>query len=154
VILFEPAYDCYGPDTLLAGGTPRFVRLDPPPAEADSSAAGPADWTFDPAALRAAFGPKTRAIVINTPHNPTGKVFTRAELELIAELCIEYDVIAVAVSEAEQGTNPGVVFDHTAVQVPEVCPDAGGREGRVQALLVLTRVGFGLFGHAPVARQL
>jgi aspartate/methionine/tyrosine aminotransferase len=89
VILFEPAYDSYGPDTIIAGGVPRYVRLNPP-------SAGAGDWTFDPAALRAAFGPKTRAIVINSPHNPTGKVFTRAELELIAELCQEHDVIAVS----------------------------------------------------------
>lgn len=89
VILFEPGYDSYAPDTIMAGGVPRYVRLEPPQPDA-------ADWSFDPDALRAAFTPKTRAILINTPHNPTGKVFTRAELELIAELCIAHDVIAIA----------------------------------------------------------
>ncbi len=97
VILFEPAYDSYGPNTIMAGGVPRYVRLEPPAAQgsADSSTL-PTDWTFDPDALRAAFNPRTRAIVVNTPHNPTGKVFTRPELELIAALCLEHDVIAVA----------------------------------------------------------
>jgi aspartate/methionine/tyrosine aminotransferase len=83
VVVFEPFYENYGPDAILSGATPRFVRLRPP------------DWSFDPAELAAAFGPKTRAIVINTPNNPTGKVFTRAELEMIAALCIEHDVLAV-----------------------------------------------------------
>ncbi len=98
VIVFEPAYDCYGPNTIIAGGVPRYVRLNPPASQAvnGSSQLGDPDWTFDPAALRAAFGPRTRAILLNTPHNPTGKVFRRAELELLAELCIEHDVIAVA----------------------------------------------------------
>jgi aspartate/methionine/tyrosine aminotransferase len=95
VIIFEPAYDAYGPDTIMAGGVPRYVRLDPPQIAFDTSA-DRADWSFDPDALRAAFGPNTRAIIVNTPHNPTGKVFTRAELSLIAELCIEHDVIAIA----------------------------------------------------------
>ncbi len=83
VVVFEPFYENYGPDAILSGAMPRFVRLAPP------------DWTFDPAELRAAFTPRTRAIVINTPNNPTGKVFTREELDLIAGLCIEHDVIAV-----------------------------------------------------------
>ena len=94
VIIFEPAYDAYSPNTIMAGGVPRYVRLEPPQAENGS----PADeqWTFDPEALRAAFGSRTRAIIVNTPHNPTGKVFTRSELDLIAQLCIEHDVIAIA----------------------------------------------------------
>lgn len=98
VILFEPAYDSYAPNTIMAGGIPRYVRLDPPQAHSSiaASAKQPMDWTFDPAALRAAFGPRTRAIVVNTPHNPTGKVFTQAELELVAALCIEHDVIAIS----------------------------------------------------------
>jgi aspartate/methionine/tyrosine aminotransferase len=91
VILFEPAYDSYAPDVIMAGGVPRYVRLEPPQTADDG-----APWTFDPAALRAAFGPRTRAILINTPHNPTGKVFSRAELELIAELCREHDTLAIA----------------------------------------------------------
>ncbi len=83
VVLFEPFYEAYGPDSILTGATRRFVRLDAPA------------WTFDPGELRAAFRPATRAIVVNSPHNPTGKVFTREELALIAELCIDNDVIAI-----------------------------------------------------------
>jgi aminotransferase len=83
VVIFEPFYENYGPDAILSGATPRFVRLRPP------------DWSFDPAELAAAFGPKTRAIVINTPNNPTGKVFTEDELRTIADLCMMHDVIAV-----------------------------------------------------------
>jgi aspartate/methionine/tyrosine aminotransferase len=83
VVIFEPFYENYGPDCILSGATPRMVRLRAP------------DWSFDPAELRAAFGPRTRAIVVNTPHNPTGKVFTRAELEFIAELVREFDALAI-----------------------------------------------------------
>lgn len=91
VIVFEPAYDAYAPDIIMAGGTPRFVRLYAPGERAEQQ-----PWSFDPAELRAAFGPKTRAIVINTPHNPTGTVFSHAALHMIAALCIEHDVIAIA----------------------------------------------------------
>ncbi len=83
VIVFEPFYENYGPDCILSGTTPRYVTLQPP------------DWSFDPDALRTAFTSKTRAIVVNTPHNPTGKVYSPSELELIAKLCIEHDVIAI-----------------------------------------------------------
>jgi aminotransferase len=83
VVIFEPFYENYGPDCILSGAVPRMVRLRPP------------DWSFDEEELRAAFGPKTRAIIINTPHNPTGKVFSRAELEHIAGLCREHDCLAV-----------------------------------------------------------
>ena len=83
VIVFEPFYENYGPDCILSGAVPRFVALRPP------------DWNFDADELRRAFGPKTRAIVINTPHNPTGKVFSLAELELIAGLCQEHDALAL-----------------------------------------------------------
>jgi aspartate/methionine/tyrosine aminotransferase len=83
VVIFEPFYENYGPDCVLSGATPRMVRLHGP------------DWTFDEAELRAAFGPRTRAIVVNTPHNPTGKVFARDELALIASLCIEHDCLAI-----------------------------------------------------------
>ena len=81
VVVFEPFYENYGPDAILSGAIPRFVTLHEP------------DWHFDPDELRAAFGPRTRGLVLNTPHNPTGKVFTREELETIADLCIEHDVI-------------------------------------------------------------
>ena len=82
VVIFEPFYENYGPDAILSGAAPRYVTLHEP------------DWSIDPDELRAAFGPRTRGIVLNSPHNPTGKVFTRAELELIAGLCIDHDVIA------------------------------------------------------------
>jgi aminotransferase len=83
VVIFTPFYENYGPDCLLSGATPRWVALRPP------------DWSFDPAELAGAFGPRTRAILVNTPHNPTGKVFTRAELETIAALCRSHDALAV-----------------------------------------------------------
>ncbi len=82
IIVFEPYYENYGPDAILAGATPRYVTLHEP------------DWSIDPVELRAAFGPRTRAIVINSPHNPTGKVFSRDELALIAGLCLEFDALA------------------------------------------------------------
>ena len=66
VVVFEPFYENYGPDAILSGATPRFVKLHPP------------DWTFDPEELAAAFGLATKAIILNTPNNPTGKVFTAA----------------------------------------------------------------------------
>ena len=83
VVTFEPFYENYGPDAILAGAVPKFVTLRAP------------DWSFDPAELRAAFSKKTRAIIMNSPHNPTGKVFSREELNLIASLCVEFDVVAV-----------------------------------------------------------
>jgi aspartate/methionine/tyrosine aminotransferase len=86
VILFEPYYDSYRADCALAGATPRFVTLSPSGDE----------FVFDEGELRRAFTSRTKAILVNTPHNPTGKVFTRAELELIAGLCIEHDVVAIA----------------------------------------------------------
>jgi aminotransferase len=83
VIVLEPFYENYGPDAILAGAKPVFVPLEPP------------DWRLDPARLRAAFSPHTKAIVLNTPHNPTGRVLTRAEVSLVAELCIEHDAWAI-----------------------------------------------------------
>jgi aspartate/methionine/tyrosine aminotransferase len=82
IVVFEPYYENYGPDAVLAGATPQYVTLHEP------------DWSIDPDELRAAFGPRTRGIVVNSPHNPTGKVFSRAELEMIADLCLEFDAIA------------------------------------------------------------
>ena len=83
VIVFEPFYENYGPDAVLCGATPRFVRLREP------------DWTFDHRELESAFGTRTKAIIINSPNNPTGKVFRREELQLIAALCRKWDVVAV-----------------------------------------------------------
>src|SRR4051794_10623580 len=82
VIVFEPFYENYGPDAILTGAIPRYVTLHEP------------DWSIDPDELRAAVTPRTRAIVVNSPHNPTGKVFTGAELRLVAELCLEHDLVA------------------------------------------------------------
>lgn len=83
VILIEPFYDIYVPCVETAGGVPVYVPLRPP------------DWSLDVDALRAAFNEKTRAIVVNTPNNPTGHVFSQSERELIAELCIQYDAICI-----------------------------------------------------------
>jgi aminotransferase len=88
VIVFEPFYENYGPDTILSDAVMRYVTLYAPSSDNP-------DWHFDPDELRAAFNEKTKAIVINTPHNPTGKVFTREELRLIADLCIEHDALAL-----------------------------------------------------------
>jgi aspartate/methionine/tyrosine aminotransferase len=88
VVIFEPYYENYGPDSILSGAKPRFVKLRPPRAEDH-------EWTFDERELRAAFHEHTKAIIVNTPNNPTGKVFTRAELELIRDLCVKFDVLAI-----------------------------------------------------------
>jgi len=82
VIVFEPFYENYGPDAILAGAKPKFVPLEPP------------GWRLDLDQLRAAFSPRTKAIVLNTPHNPSGRVFTREELTVIAALCQEHDAWA------------------------------------------------------------
>ena len=95
VIVFEPAYDAYVPDIIMAGGIPRFVTLHPPSITTATGQSDALRWTFDGDQLRAAFTKRTRAIVINTPHNPTGKVFTAGELSLIAELCCTHGVIAI-----------------------------------------------------------
>jgi aminotransferase len=81
VLLFEPFYENYGPDAYLSGAMPKMVPLAPP------------SWELDPDRIRAAVGPRTRAIVLNTPHNPTGKVFSKAELTVIAEIAVEHDLL-------------------------------------------------------------
>jgi aspartate/methionine/tyrosine aminotransferase len=83
VVIFEPYYENYGPDTLLANAKRKFVRLHPP------------DWRFDPQELRQAFSSRTKAIIVNSPSNPTGRVFNREELEYIASLCQEFDALAI-----------------------------------------------------------
>lgn len=83
IIIFEPFYENYGPDGILSGATPRYVALYPP------------DWSFSLDELAGAFNEKTKAIIINTPNNPTGKVFSRKELEYIAALCMKWDTYAV-----------------------------------------------------------
>lgn len=83
IIIFQPYYENYGPDGLLSGAKPVWVHLYPP------------EWSIDPDELRRAFTPNTKAIIVNTPNNPTGRVFRRDELALIADLCIEHDVLAI-----------------------------------------------------------
>ncbi|MCI0403924.1 MAG: aminotransferase class I/II-fold pyridoxal phosphate-dependent enzyme [Acidobacteria bacterium] len=88
VVIFEPFYENYGPDAILSGARPRFVKLRP---QAD----GEGEWLFDERELRAAFNSNTKAIILNTPNNPTGKVFTREEMECIRDLCVEWNVLAL-----------------------------------------------------------
>jgi len=83
IVMFEPFYENYGPDADLCSARRVYVRLQSP------------DWRFDPDELRAVFSNKTRAIILNSPHNPTGKVFTREELKLIADLCLEYGALCL-----------------------------------------------------------
>jgi aminotransferase len=83
IVIFEPFYENYGPGAIISGAKPVYVPLEPP------------DFSFDPDRLAAAFSPRTRAIVFNSPNNPTGKVFSRAELEIIADLCRRHDVLAI-----------------------------------------------------------
>ena len=90
VVLFEPYYDSYKASVVMAGAVPAFVTLEAP------------DWRFDPAALEAAVTDRTRAVLVNTPHNPTGKVFSRGELEGIARLCVARDLVCIT----------GVVYEH------------------------------------------
>src|SRR5467141_3116299 len=83
IVVLEPFYENYGPDAILSGAAPRFVKLRPP------------DWTFDEKEMTAAFGPRTKAIILNTPNNPTGKVFSKAELEFIRDLCIRWNAFCI-----------------------------------------------------------
>ncbi len=83
VVIFEPFYENYGPDAVLSGAVPRFVKLRPP------------DWSFDRKELAAAFGPQTKAIILNTPNNPTGKVFRQEEFEFIRDLCARWNAFAI-----------------------------------------------------------
>ena len=84
IVVFEPWYENYGPDAILSGAIPRYVTLREP------------DWTFDEAELRAAFGPSTRAIIVNSPNNPTGKMFSRGEWAVIAECCQKWDAVVIS----------------------------------------------------------
>lgn len=97
VIVIEPYFDSYVPNLIMAGATPVYVPLHPP------------SWTLDPDELRKAFTPKTRALLLNTPHNPTGRVFTREELTMIAELCIEHDVTVISDEVYEHITFDGTL---------------------------------------------
>src|SRR6185436_14170097 len=104
VIVFEPFYENYGPDAIISGATPRFVKLRRP------------DWSFDEKELAAAFNNKTKAIILNTPNNPTGKVFTREELQYIAGLCQKWDVLAITDEIYEH-----IIYDgHTHVPIASI----------------------------------
>lgn len=117
VIVFEPYYENYGPDAILAGATPRYVTLHPP------------DWTFDEAELRQAFSDRTKAIIVNTPHNPTGKVFSRAELTVIAELCQQWDVLAFTDEIYEH-----ILYDNTEHVALATLPGMGDRTVTINGL--------------------
>jgi aminotransferase len=117
VIVFEPFYENYGPDAILSGATPRYVTLHEP------------DWTFDEEELAAAFGERTRAIILNSPNNPTGKVFTPEELEVIAELCQRWDVIAFTDEIYEHMT-----YDGTAHVPLATIPGMADRTVTINAL--------------------
>jgi len=101
VVIFEPFYENYGPDSVLSGAKPKFVKLRPPQQD-------DGEWTFDEKELRRAFAKHTKAIILNTPNNPTGKVFTRPELDLIRNLCLEFDVLAITDEIYEH-----IVYDDT-----------------------------------------
>jgi aspartate/methionine/tyrosine aminotransferase len=137
VIVFEPYYENYGPDAILTGAIPRYVALEPP------------DWSFDPDALRATVSARTRAIVLNSPHNPTGKVFSRAELEQIATVARDLDLLVFTdeiyehlVYEGEHipmATVPGMRERTVAVNsVSKTYSVTGWRVGWVIAPAVLT----------------
>lgn len=96
VIIFQPFYENYGPDVILCGATPKYIQLHPP------------EFNFNAEELTAAFSHRTKAIIINTPNNPTGKVFNRQELDLIATLCIQYDVLAITDEIYEH-----IIYDET-----------------------------------------
>jgi aminotransferase len=101
VVVFEPFYENYGPGCVISGAEPVFVPLDPP------------DFTFDPDRLAGAITSRTRAIIFNSPNNPTGKVFSRAELGVIADLCLRHDLLAITDEIYEH-----IVYDgreHTAI---------------------------------------
>src|SRR5437588_887929 len=112
VIVFEPYYENYGPDSLLCDASRKLVSLRPP------------DWTFDPDELRRAFSHKTKAILLNSPNNPTGKVFTWEELQVIADLCQEFDALAIT-DEIYEHILYGSASHNTIATMP------GMREGRV-----------------------
>ena len=110
VIIFEPFYDSYLPAVQMAGGVPRFYTLRAP------------HWSVDRAALAELFSPKTKLILVNSPHNPTGKVFAAEELQLIARLCQKYDVIAVTDEVYEH-----IIFDNVPHVSLATLPGMAGR---------------------------
>jgi aspartate/methionine/tyrosine aminotransferase len=139
VVVFEPFYENYGPDSIIAGAAPRLVSSRPP------------EWTFDDDELRAAFGPRTRAVVINSPNNPTGKVFSRKELTTIADLCVEHDAIAITDEIYEH-----ITFDGAAHVPIATLPGMAERTITISALsktfsVTGWRVGWAIASHALMA---
>ncbi|NEM07587.1 aminotransferase class I/II-fold pyridoxal phosphate-dependent enzyme [Geodermatophilus normandii] len=112
VVVFEPVYDSYAAAVSMAGGVLRPVPLTPPPADTEGAV-----WTFDPADLRAAVGPRAKLLLLNTPHNPTGKVFGRAELDLVAEVVLGAGLLLVADEVYEH-----LVFDGAGHVSPATLP--------------------------------
>ncbi|MFO7537320.1 MAG: methionine aminotransferase [Chloroflexota bacterium] len=117
VIIFEPFYDAYVPAVRLAGGVPRFYTLRPP------------DWGIDPDQLAALFNDRTRLIIVNTPHNPVGKVYTQAELAQIATLCQQYDVVAMTDEVYEH-----IIFDGRSHHLLATLPGMAERTVTISSL--------------------
>ena len=113
VVVFEPFYENYWPDSQLSGAVCRYVALRPP------------EWTFDPVELRSAFGSRTRAVILNTPNNPTGRVFSREEVMALAELCEEFDTLLITDEIYEH-----IVFDGER-HVPPITLSPAARERSV-----------------------
>jgi aminotransferase len=110
VVVFEPFYENYWPDSQLSGAVCRYVPLRPP------------EWTFDAVELRAAFGPRSRAVILNTPNNPTGVVFSRDQVKVLVELCEEFDALLITDEIYEH-----IVFDGEK-HVPPITLGAAARE--------------------------